>query len=363
MGTTLNTQTGFALPFTNVQITNAMHELPTPFGQLTAENYFPAEGNGLATMYVEIDLINDVIRALPVTGKGAPTQAKGSTAKSLIFPLQTIKHQDDVLAADIKSMLTIAQRSKNPATFADLFNKRLQKLKNKFNLTWELMRMSALKGVIIDGGGTQLLDLYAAFEITKKIVYFDLSNASADPMTACDLVYQLITQDLGEEVMARVKCKVSRSFFNKLIAHAKVKQYWLNAQQALNMANLVRGNDGGYQPRRLEFGNILFEEYGVAVPMWSGTSTLIIAADKGHAYPDGTLDSHATYYAPPDDIRELDGEPVSPDALIHVTTENMKHGAGVEMLGQMHALPLWRRPKLLVELDAASGTSTIPTGE
>ncbi|HEY0104597.1 MAG TPA: major capsid protein [Rhizomicrobium sp.] len=353
------TQTGpIVFPFSNTELTEAINLLPTPFGQITAEGYFPAEG--MSSQYVRIDIVNGVLTALPATGNGAPSLARHDTEKQLVFTIPKIKHQDDVLADDIKGWMALAARAgnKGPETMASVMNRRLQRLKNRFNLTWELMRMSALKGIIVDGAGTVLYDLFAAFEITQKVVYFDLSNASSDIQKQCDLVYTLITQDLSDDVMTLPKAKVSRNFFNALISHANVQKFYTNYAEAQKLANVARGTDGGYKPRSFEFGGILFEEYSAVVPMWGGANTPIIESNTGYAFPMGTMDTHATYVAPPDDIRNLDGSDANIADAIHITTEAMKHGAGIEMLGQSHILPLWRRPKLLVKLLAGSGSST-----
>lgn len=352
--------TAINLPFTDVEVTRAINQLPAAFGQLGAEGMFPVDP--LPTPFVEIDIINDVVTALPVTGDGPATVARHGTGESRIFRIPHIEHQDAIRSADIRGWLAIAGRTKGPETLVGLLNKRLLTFKRKFDLTLELLRITSLKGVIADGKGTELYNLFTAFGLTKKIVYFDLSNASADIQGACDLVYQLITQDMSDEVMTTVRVKCSRSFFNSLIQHAKVEKFWLNSQNAVQLVNIARGEDGSYRPRQFEFGNIQWEEYSAVAPMWGGTATPVIASGKAHAFPGGTLDSHVTYTAPPDDVRELDGSAPGAEDWLHVTTEPMKHGKGVEMLGQMDALPFWRRPKLLVELDAASGSSTTPTG-
>lgn len=349
-----------SMPFADVELTEAINALPAPFGQMQAEGYFPAEA--LTTQYFEIDVDNGVVTALPVTDGGPATLAKHGTTEARIFKVPQIEHLDNVRANDIRGWTALAARSRRPETLEDLVNKRLQIFKLKFELTLEVMRTSAIKGVVIDGKGTEILNLFTAFGITKKTVYFDLDNASADIQGACDLVYQLITQDLSDEVMTVVIAKVSRQFFNKLIQHAKVEKFWLQAEQALQLANVMRGRDGNYRPRSFTFGNITFEEYSAVVPMWGGANTPIIAATKGHAYPGGTLSTHVTMIAPPEDIAVLDGSAADVNDWIHITTEPMKHGKGVEMLGQANCVPIWRRPKLLVELDSGSGSSTTPIG-
>jgi hypothetical protein len=241
------------------------------------------------------------------------------------------------------------------------------RLRLKFNMTWELMRTSALAGIVVDGAGVEIVNLFTALNLTQKVVYFDFSASTPSSpgtavQTACDLLYQLITQDLSDETMDSVRVKCSRGFFNQLINCPEVKEFYLQAEQAVQLANVVRGKDGGYRPRTFAVYNVVFEEYPAIIPMWGGSSSPIIAANTGSAFAGGTFDTHVTYIAPPEDIRELDGEAASISDAIHITTEPMKHGKGVEILGQMNALPIWRRPNLLVQCQAGSGSSTTPIG-
>lgn len=350
-----------ALPFVDVELTALINQLPTPFGQITADGMFGPEP--LVSQYFEIDIENDVITALPVTDGGPATVARHGSKEARIFRIPSIEHLNDVRAGDIRGMVALAARSRNqPETLANLMNRRLLNFKRKFGLTWEVMRMSALKGVIVDGAGNTIVDLNDAFGLTPKVVYFDLSDSSADVNESCDLLYQLISEDLSDEVMTGIEVRVSRSFFNQLIAHGSVQKYWLQAEQALALANIARGTDGGYRPRQFSFANVTFIEYSAVYTQWGGSPTPIIAAGLGHAYPVGTMDTHVSYVAPPEDIRVLDGSPADITDVIHITTEPMKHGKGVEMLGQMNVLPFWRRPKLLVEVNAGSGSSTATIG-
>lgn len=349
-----------SMPFNAVELTSAINLLPAPFGQMEADGYFPAEP--LATQFFSIDIDNGVVSALPVTDGSAATLARHGSTESRIFKVPQIEHLDNVRANDIRGWNELAGRSRNPDTLANLVNKRLLSFKRKFNLTLELMRTSAIKGVVVDGRGNEVINLFTAFDVTKKIVYFDLDNASADIQGSCDRVWQLITQDLSDETMTVVVAKVSRQWFNKFIQHPKVEKFWLQAEQALQLANVARGTDGAFRPRQFTFGSIVFQEYSAIIPMWGGTNQQIIASGKGHAYPAGTMDTHVTYVAPPEDIAVLDGSAADVTDWIHITTEQMKHGKGVEMLGQANCVPIWRRVKLLVELDAGSGSSTDPIG-
>ena len=360
MSTNVQTQTAApVLPYTDAEISESINNIPNMPSQLASAGMFPDKGS--ASQYVAISSVNGTLSALPVTGDGPPTLKRHGSGNVKYIKIPTIKHQDDVMAADIRGWLDLARASGTgqAETFAGLFNDRLSDFKDNFTLTREYMRMSALKGIIVDGGNNEVLNLYTAFGIGTKDVYFNLDDPSTNLLALCNKVFTLITQDLSDEVMTNVEVRVDGVFFNKLISHPNAEKYWLNQEAATQLANAVRGQDGNYQPRKFVFGNITWLEYDAMVPLWGGTTTPMIASGTGHAYPAGTRKTHKSYIAPPDDIRVLNGQPFDVSKAIYITTEEMKHGAGVEILGRLNALPLWTRPKLLVTVHAAAGTSTV----
>jgi len=214
--------------------------------------------------------------------------------------------------------------------------------------------MGGLKGVIIDGANNQIVDLYAAFEITQKTVYFDLGNANADIQGACRLLRDIFAYNLSDEVMTRIAVEVDPTFFDRLIAHPKVKEFWQNTESFKTFANMAQKQEDNFQYREFVLHNVLFRENPAVVPFKTGPQALI-AENTGHAYPEGTLDSHSMFIAPPDDINELDGSAASEADWIHITEKLLDHGEGIELKGQMNALPIWKRPKLLIKVSAAAG--------
>lgn len=355
MPTTLTTDAQpIALPFTNIHLTQAINNLPPTFGQLAAEGFFPAEG--IAGTVVEIDIVDGVITALPVRDPEAPsTVGRKDSERAIYMKVPSVPHLMTLTANDIRGILTRAgvvsgsAGAGNPATLASETNRYLERMRRKFDITIELMRMAALKGIIIDGEGTELYNLFTVFGVTQDTVDFDLDTSTTDVVAKCTEVVQLIEDSISDETFVGIEGRCSRSFFNKLISHPNVQKFWLQTEQAQMLANVMAGQDAQYRPREFVFGNIRFKEYTVNVPMWGGSSQRIIAADTCHFYPAGTMDSHATYVAPPVDIRVLTGGAAATDDLVHVTQEVLKHGAGIELKGQMNALPIWRRPKLLVK--------------
>jgi hypothetical protein len=353
MSTTVITDSGeFNFPFTGLDMTTAINTLPSLWGALRAR-MFPAEA--LATSYVRIDISSDVIYALPV-GKSI---ARNGSAEGRIIEVPSIIHYDNLTANDIKNMLAMASRSGDKAleTMANQLNKKLGLFKTKFELTHEIMCTSALKGIVTDGAGYEIINLFTAFGVTKKQVFFDLADATTDIKGHCRRVRDLIVKDLSDETMTIIEAEVSPDFFDALTQHAKVEKFYQNSEHFRALANVGQQREGNYRYREFLHENILFKENPAIVPFKSGAAPLI-AAGKGHAYPAGTRDSHKTFISPPDDINVLNGGAANPDDAIHITEKLLDHGEGIELKGQMNALPLWNRPKLLIELDQADGVST-----
>jgi hypothetical protein len=62
------------------------------------------------------------------------------------------------------------------ADVANVVNNHLQDMKVRHDLTQEWMMLGALKGIILDGDGDVMYDLYKEFGIQKKVIEFKLSD-------------------------------------------------------------------------------------------------------------------------------------------------------------------------------------------
>ena len=350
--TIINQPQPVVLPFSDTELTGAINTLPPTFGRLTASGMFAPDGQ--TSKIVRVDLAQGYLTALPMASpEGPATWAKRDAESVKFFEVPYVPHMDKILADDIRGLLQIGTNS--PRTLASEMNKRLARLRRKFDLTREVMLLGAIKGVVVDGAGIEIYDLFKAFEIVKTRVAFNLSDPATDVRGKCTAVIQQIEDNLSDGTMTGVKAYVSRTFFDLLIGHPKVEKFWLNNEAARELANPTRTAEGTYRPRSFTFGNIEFEEYPSLVTLWGAPGpTRVIADGMAHFFPMGTFDLDHTYVAPPIDVRVLNGSPASTADLVHITTEPMKHGEGVEMKGQMNALPLWRRPALLVEGTAAA---------
>lgn len=340
------------LPLTAAEHVGLINSIPDTFGQLNADGLFPEEG--LSTPFVRIDIHDGVITALPVTDKGRPSSlARHDKGRGIIMEIPNVSHEDSVYADDLRNWLAYAARTRTPEeALINNVERRHRRNRLKFDITREVMKISALKGHIRDGANTLLYDLYDVFNVAKRTVYFDLADNNFSVPNAIEELIAGIEDNLVNDTMSGIEVRIAPEFYNKIIRHPSLEKFYANTPAMLTLLlNQQREREANGFRRVIEINGVTFREYRAKVKLWGQENTTrLLAGTEGVAYPTGTMESHATYVAPPLDIRELDGSSAGTDDLVHMTEEVMKHGAGLEWKYQMNALPIWQKPALLTEL-------------
>lgn len=339
-------------PYTAVQLTAQVNRIPNNYGLINALNVFPSSGS-ISTI-IEVRREEFTLAVLPARERGAPAStAERKRGDALFFEVPHFPHDDMIGPRDLQNMLSQVGNALVPRRLEEEMAKRLFQIRSKHAITREWLRMSALKGLIVDGAGVTIYDLFDAFGFTKVIIYFDLANANADIAGACQKLFEQVATNLRGETMSHVRVIVSSDWFTKFVNHPMVNKFWLNWQGAAQMANLPRTAEGGQFGRSFVFQQIEFVEYyGLAPVKENGAliSKPFVASGKGHAYPVGTLSTFGTYDAPPEDIRFVN----EPGQEIFISPKVLDHGAGVELHTQSNPLPICRRPEVLVEVDSGA---------
>lgn len=337
-------------PYTATQLSDAVNLVPNNYGLLNDLNLFPSRG-AISTI-IEVKREGGTIRVLPAKERGSPgTLGDRASAASIFIKAPHFPSLDLITATDLQDMQTVIARSRRPVTLDDEVAKRLRTIRNKHAITREWIRMGALKGLITDGNGEVLLDLFNTFGIVKKSVDFTLGTAGTDIIEKCTEVRQHIDENLKGETMTRVEVLVSSSFFNKFTQHPKVEKYWLNFAKAQEIAQGNMLKVGSHTGRVFDFQQIVFREYIGKAPIGENqTATPFVTAGYGHAFPAGTMDTFETWDAPPDDIRAVN----QVGDEIWISPVLLDHGAGVELKSQSNPLAIVKRPEILVELTTSN---------
>lgn len=323
--------------YTARDLTMAIDKLPNLYGRLNQENLFPSEG--VSTKLVEVRFRNGFITVLPAKERGNPgSVGKGPNENAVYLEIPHIPHLDYLTPDDIQDMFAFTNDPLRLKTPEDALNEKLQAIKNKHAITREYMRMGALKGVIKDGNGDTLHDLFERFDIPKKTFDFELDDPTTDVKAKCRGVDRWISERLQGEVANGIRVKCSPELWDLLTGHPNVEKFFVNYSEARQFAT------GGIT--EFPFGGLIFEEYNATVSLINGNSEKLIAANYGHAYPMGTMNTFRTYDGPAHSMSMANMK----GAEIFISPELLRHDEGIELKSQSNPLPVVARPDLIVEI-------------
>lgn len=345
-------------PYSDVELTEEVNRIPNQFGYLNALNWFPNEGK--ASIYVRIEFRDGEIYVLGAEPRGAGGDASANdTENGIIVQIPHFPHLDLISTADVDGVLEVINGAVTPASLDRELARKLRNIRWKHSITREFVRLGALKGLIKDGKGRTLYDLYQVFNITKKTVDFALGTDATDVIAKCEEVTDHIHTNLKGEVMTGIEVPVDTLFFNKFIKHPSVEKYWL---QTLNSAvssqvSMTRQNLGGNWGRTFDFGQggILLREYKGSLPMKDANGNISsqknMADNSGIAVPVGTMNTMRTFDGPVFHMAMVNQVPPADNGEpIYISSKVLDHGAGVELKSQSNVLAINKRPELAVEV-------------
>ena len=129
-------------------------------------------------------------------------------------------------------------------------------------------------------------------------------------------------------------------FFDALTSHAKVERAYERWMDGTALRDDMRSS--------FIFGGITFEEYRGQATDQDGNVRRFIAENEGHAFPLGTVETFASYFAPADfnETANTMGQ------QLYAKQEPRKFERGTDLHTQSNPLPMCHRPGVLVKLTA-----------
>lgn len=321
--------------FTISELTSAINKFPIQWGRIGQSGLF--RDRGVRTRTVTVEEQSGTLALLPTHEWGGEgTVASKIDRNTYSFGIKQTVHDDIVTAADIQDVRAFGQ----DAGLADMSSEvamRLQRIRARHDITLEFKRMGALKGNVLNADGSSLANIYQTFGITQVTVDFALGTAETDLRAKCEAVYNQIEDNLKGDTMSSVRILVSPEFWGKLVIHPRVVEYIKNVPGAREFMQSKIG--------QIEIYGLVFEQYRATV-----NGTRLIAANEGHAYPEGTVDTFATYYAPADfnEAANTIGLP------IYVKTWDKEGGRGTVIHTQCNSLPMCHQPAALVKVTSSN---------
>lgn len=322
--------------FSMASLTAAINLIPNRYGRLEQLGLFVPRP--VTQRNILVEEMNGVLNLLPTLPPGSPgTVGTQGKRKVRSFVVPHIPHDDVVLPDEVQGIRAFGTESQTEV-IASVIARKLETMRNKHAITLEHLRAGALRGQILDADGSVIYDLFAEFGVTQTTVNFQLNVATTKVKQKCNEVLRTIEKNLMGEVSTGVRVLCSPSFFDALTTHDNVEKAFAYYQQG---AQLVNDTRNGFR-----FGGLTFEEYsGFAVDA-SGNVRKFIPDGEAIAFPEGTMDTFVTFFAPADFNETVNtlGQP------LYAKQEPRKFDRGTDLHTQSNPLPMCLRPAVLVRL-------------
>ena len=329
-----------------------MPHAPTTIGSLGLFREIP-----VSSTLVAVEESQGVLTLVPTTARGGPGIPSHDSKRVVTpFKIPHIQLDDTIMADDVLNVRQFGGNGVAPA--GEIVGRKLALMRRSVDTTIEYMRHGAIQGKLLypDNSVDSDLDIYTAFGLTNKatdeiVVDFLTGTATTDIAgTVVPQIVDAIELVLGGTPYTGIVALCGRTFFRKLIAHAMIKNLYLQQVQQWNMAAVGRApGDAGRMA--LTIGPVTFMEYYGKVGASSGQAndgTFQMAAE-GKAFPLGADIFHS--YVAPADTMEAAG---TLGQLVYARQWIKEGGKAMQIEVQSNVLNLCVRPKALIHLHTSN---------
>lgn len=263
--------------FTAVEMTDAVNKLP-----LTTMRFATMfEEMGVRTTSVALEFAASRITLIPDSRRGSNPAYVGEGKREIKFLSCSHLAQADVLAPeDIQDVRAFG--STELTTAASIVNDKMSTLKRNVEMTREMHRLGAVKGIILDvDGQTELLNLFDAFQVRRKTAQIPFPATAEDAenplLTAILNVKRKAEAAMGGNPYSHFEAIIGSNFYDCLTGNALVRPYFQDW-----LARKADFGDNDYRKRGFTYGSVTFYEASEVIG-----GLQLVEPDKGHLYPVG----------------------------------------------------------------------------
>lgn len=338
--------------FNVAALTAAVNDITPQYGRLGALGLFEEEGVTQPVVAVDFDPITNQL--LPQSAWGAPGVAnKTAKGKTVSFSVPHFPVNDSVKAADL--MGRRAPGSNDTLTAQRLLGKKMIEMRSKLDQTREWMRLGVLKaGLVKDGAGATIVDIYGAFSISQTSTSFVLGTTTTDVMGKIAARKRAILAALRGELMRGFVALCDDAFFDAFVSHPNVQKaftYFQNNGQSLDqdfsggaIAPDAMGLTSSFG-RPFVFGGVAWLNYSGSVSDSAGNVQPMIDANSAYLVPLGTK-AFKEFFAPADYMETVNTEGLP----FYAKQKLLDYDKGVEVECQSNPLPVCLKPALIQKL-------------
>lgn len=325
-------------PFSVVALTDAVNEVEFIPG--IAGREVDWQESGISKTTIAIERKGESLVIVDPSPRGSPGDAIAKPKRdirSLNVPHYEV--QSSVYADEIQGVRAFGSES-DVETIAGKVAERMRELVQlSIDPTLEYQRVGAVKGVILNGDGSTLYDLFSEFGVSQETeIGFDVAtdgSATGALRKKVNGAVRLIANNLKGAPYRGIKAFCGDTFYDALVTNAEVVKSYLNWTAA---ADLRGDTFGPYQA--FPWGGVTWINY-----RGSNGATPFVDATKCHLFPVGVPGLFRTVYAPADYV-----ETVNTNGLPRYARQyEMQNGKGIWLDVQANALNYCTRPKVLLK--------------
>jgi hypothetical protein len=276
------------------EMTAAIQRIPHQPQRIGQLGLFPV--TRLRTEFAVIEEREKVLSIIATSERGDPIATDINARRRKIRQFKTPRLADSatVNAAEIQNWRAFGSFTELQVVQQEIAQ-RQQVMSDRFDLTYERMRLGAIQGKVLDADSTVLYDWFDEFEVSEAgEIDFDLDNAapaSGALVKKCtQVIRQMTVAGKGRFTMGtRIYAMCGDAFWDDLVAHPEVRATYLNWTAAVALRGEIQGPWQSFT-----WGGITWENY-------RGTddgTTVAINTDKVRFFPVGAMDAFGMCYSP-----------------------------------------------------------------
>jgi len=279
-------------PFSMVSLTTAFEKIaykPQLLGQLSLFEPKPSR-----TRLISVERRNGALNMIPTSEVGAPPSSLSNDKRDIRdFRTVRLAKEATIYAEEMNGIRAFGSETELMQVQAEVL-RRGRRLRDDLELTFEHMRLGALRGIVYDSDGTTVLkNWYTEFGINQPDeIDFDL-DAASPAKGALRKKCTEVTRTMARAAKGafnpstEVHALCGDTFFDQLISHDEVEKTYLNWSAAADLRQ-----DRTFQSFRM---------YDITWHNYRGTddnTTVAVGTGKAHFFPVGAQDVFQVGYGP-----------------------------------------------------------------
>lgn len=261
-----------------------------------------------------------------VSENGEHSLEETKNAYILSIPLPRFALVKRISASEINSLRSLALQEAQVKSLSGAIGVLVKDMKDSFNTTLEYMANGALFGKILDGSGNMLFDFGSA---DKSVIEVSENKTLA---SVCDDIEAKIIDEFGTNTDYEVLC--GNELFTRISDLALSQDLYKN--------HLASRDE---KDKSLILYGTKYRRYSAKYKNSKGKNVEFLAAKEGIVVPRDN--SNRIYYTRANHTEALGKAP----SLMFVSKpEILQRGQGIELVGEMRAMPVCTRPNGLIKL-------------